>query len=245
MLILAVLFIMLRPLILCIDFDGNYASHVVVGLSSIDLNKDYFGRRFNQQPIAIFDLPEPSNTGKALVKFFTDMKTLSSRGMYIKDPEKGQWLHKPFLKGHLADAVARYVIDRVLCWEYMMPHSLCDHSSVPYSGTRFGKGDPIVRFSGNVVVVVYRPHYDALKTTSPTLEITSNQSNVCWNPTLESSICLRTTLAFRLLIMKLWSKGKLFMRLVLPFAKGIRISYGIQSYKLLRGVTAIQPLLCC
>ena len=103
---------MLRPLILFIDFDVNYASHVVVGLSSIDLNKDYFGRRCNQQPIAIFDLPEPSNIGKALVEFFTDMKTLSSRGMYIKDPERGQWLHTPFLKGHLADAVARYVIDR-------------------------------------------------------------------------------------------------------------------------------------
>ena len=86
-----------------------HATLAVVGLSSTDLPREYFGRRFNQQPIAIFDLPEPPNTGKALVEFFTEMRTLSLRGLFIKDPVRGPWLHKPFLKGHLADAVARYV----------------------------------------------------------------------------------------------------------------------------------------
>ena len=76
-------------------------------MASTDLSKEYFGRRFNHRPIAIFDVPEPSDTGKALVEFFKDMKTLSVRGLYIHDPERGPWLHKPFLKGHLADAVAR------------------------------------------------------------------------------------------------------------------------------------------
>ena len=80
-----------------------------VGLASTDLSREYFGKRFNHQPVAIFDIPEPPDTGKALVEFFKDMKEVSLRGLYIHDPIRGAWLHKPFLKGHLADVVARYV----------------------------------------------------------------------------------------------------------------------------------------
>jgi hypothetical protein len=80
---------------------------VVVGLSSTDLNSEYFGRRFNQQPIAIFDVPEPSDTGKALAEFYLDMHHLGQRGIYLESEPGKAWLHKPFLKGHLADAVAR------------------------------------------------------------------------------------------------------------------------------------------
>ena len=79
----------------------------VVGLSSTDLSGEFFGRRFNQQPIAIFDLPEPSDTGKAMVEFYRDMNELGSRGIFLTNSSGDVWLHKAFLKGHLADAVAR------------------------------------------------------------------------------------------------------------------------------------------
>ena len=79
----------------------------MVGLSSTDLSREFFGRRFSQQPIAIFDVPEPSDTGKALVEFYRDMQELGTRGIYLKHRTGEEWLHKPFLKGHLADAVAR------------------------------------------------------------------------------------------------------------------------------------------
>ncbi len=79
----------------------------VVGLSSIDLSAEYFGRRFNQQPIAIFDVPEPSDTGKALIEFYRDMNSLGERGIHLTNELGEEWLHKAFLKGHLADAVAR------------------------------------------------------------------------------------------------------------------------------------------
>jgi hypothetical protein len=78
-----------------------------VGLPSSDLSCEFFGRRFNQQPIAIFDIPEPSNTGKALVEFFQDMRPLGTRGIYLSNSQGEEWLHKVFLKGHLANVVAR------------------------------------------------------------------------------------------------------------------------------------------
>jgi hypothetical protein len=80
----------------------------VVGLSCCDLSYEYFGRRFNQQPIAIIDLPEPSDTGKTLREFYMDMNDLAIRGIFLKAKNgEDPWLHKPYLKGHLADGVAR------------------------------------------------------------------------------------------------------------------------------------------
>ena len=74
----------------------------------MDLSHEYFGKRINQQPVAIFDIPEPSDTGKALVEFFTDMRKLAVSGIYLQNSSgKEPVLHKAFLKGHLADAVAR------------------------------------------------------------------------------------------------------------------------------------------
>ena len=58
------------------------------------------------QPIAIFEVPEPSNTGKALVEFYRDMQELGTRGTYLKHNTGEEWLRKPFWKGHLSDAVA-------------------------------------------------------------------------------------------------------------------------------------------
>ncbi len=78
-------------------------------MPSTDLSGEFFGRRFNQQPIAIFDVPEPSDTGKALVEFYTDMKILATGVIYLANESMGRWLHKAFLKGHLDDVVARYV----------------------------------------------------------------------------------------------------------------------------------------
>ena len=57
---------------------------VVAGLLSADLNSEHFGRRFNQQPIAIFDVPEPSDTGKSLAEFYLDMHHLGQRGIYLE-----------------------------------------------------------------------------------------------------------------------------------------------------------------
>jgi len=51
----------------------------VVDLSSIYLSAEYFGRRFNYQPIAIFDVPEPSDTGKTLNDFCRDIHSLGVR----------------------------------------------------------------------------------------------------------------------------------------------------------------------
>ena len=79
----------------------------VVGLSSTDLNGELFGRRFNQQPIAIFDLPETSDTRKAWVEFYRDMNEIGSRGILLTHSQGEVWLHKTFLKGHLVDAIAR------------------------------------------------------------------------------------------------------------------------------------------
>ena len=99
---------------------------VVVGLASTDLSAEYFGRRFNQQPIAIFDVPEPSDTGKALVEFYRDMKMLGSGGIYVEHKTDGRWLHKAFLKGHLADDVARYAaLSHRLPLSLYRCHDLC------------------------------------------------------------------------------------------------------------------------
>ena len=81
----------------------------------MDLSHEYFRKRINQQPIAIFDITEPSDTDKALVEFissvfisYTDMNTLGASGIYLQDPSGEEHvLHKAFLNGHLADAVAR------------------------------------------------------------------------------------------------------------------------------------------
>ena len=98
---------------LCIVYINDFITTAMlfpatVGLASMDLSFEYFGRRFNQQPIAIIDLPEPSDTGKILREFYMDMKNLAIRGILLKGKDGGEpWLHKPFLKGHLADGVAR------------------------------------------------------------------------------------------------------------------------------------------
>jgi len=78
-----------------------------VGLSSSNLSCEFFGRRFNHLAIAFFDIPEPSNTGKALVEFFQDKRSLGTRGIYLSNSQGEELLHKVFLKGHLADVVAR------------------------------------------------------------------------------------------------------------------------------------------
>jgi hypothetical protein len=59
----------------------NYVSLLVVGLSSIDLSREYFARRYNQKPIAIFDIPEPCDVGKARIEFYKEMRTLSIQGL--------------------------------------------------------------------------------------------------------------------------------------------------------------------
>ena len=73
------------------------------------MSGEFFGRGFNQQLIAIFDVLEPSDVGKALVEFYTDMKILATGGIYLAYESMGRRLHKAFLKGDLADVVARYV----------------------------------------------------------------------------------------------------------------------------------------
>jgi hypothetical protein len=40
------------------------------------LSGEFFERRFNHQPIAIFDFPEPLDTGKAMVEFYREMNEI-------------------------------------------------------------------------------------------------------------------------------------------------------------------------
>jgi hypothetical protein len=35
------------------------------------------------------------------------MRSLGTRGIYLSNPQDEEWIHKVFLKGHLADVVAR------------------------------------------------------------------------------------------------------------------------------------------
>jgi hypothetical protein len=93
----------------------NVVFYAVAGLSSCDLSSEYFGRRFNQQPIAIIDLPEPPNTGMAIREFFMDIQELAERGLWLNDYKGGgaRWHHKPFLKGQLA-----------CCWCCKISHDL-------------------------------------------------------------------------------------------------------------------------
>jgi hypothetical protein len=46
-----------------------------VGISCLDLNDEAFGTSFNIKPVAIFNVPEPSNTCEALREKFLDFKT--------------------------------------------------------------------------------------------------------------------------------------------------------------------------
>jgi len=41
-----------------------------VGISCLDVDDAAFGKAFNIQPVAIFGVPEPSNTCKALREMF-------------------------------------------------------------------------------------------------------------------------------------------------------------------------------
>jgi len=72
--------------------------NAIVGLASTDLSYEYSGRRCNQQPIAIIDLPEPSDTRKILRDLYKDMNVLVIGEFFTKGINGGdQWLHKPFL----------------------------------------------------------------------------------------------------------------------------------------------------
>ena len=107
---------------------------VVVDLASTYSSGKYFGIRFNQQTIAIFDVHEPYNTWKALVEFYNDMKIAGYRGMYLTY-DNGRWLHKASLKGHLADYVARYAtlshrISFSLPFSVPLPHIIYTFVSV-------------------------------------------------------------------------------------------------------------------
>ena len=47
--------------------------YVGVGLSCLDLPDEAFGKKFNAQPMALIDAPEPSNTSKLLRELFNDL----------------------------------------------------------------------------------------------------------------------------------------------------------------------------
>jgi len=56
----------------------------VVKFSVTDLSYDYSGRRLNQQPIAIIDLPESSDTRKILQELYWDMNDLAMKNFQFK-----------------------------------------------------------------------------------------------------------------------------------------------------------------
>ena len=58
------------------------------------------------------DLPEPSNTCRALREMFLDLKRAGEYGIYlprVDDPEAEYYVHKAFVCSMWADGVARCV----------------------------------------------------------------------------------------------------------------------------------------
>ena len=81
-----------------------------VGISCLDLDDEAFGKAFNIKPVALFNVPKPSNTCKALRDMFLDFLTageydiLLSRGTRRDDDA---YIHKAFNCAMWADGVAR------------------------------------------------------------------------------------------------------------------------------------------
>ena len=77
-----------------------------------------FGKAFNIKPVAIFNVPEPSNTCKALREMFLDFKTAGEYGILLSRGNGGgeneTYIHKAFNCAMWADGVARYVKDVLL-----------------------------------------------------------------------------------------------------------------------------------
>ena len=89
------------------DLNGIFAG---VGISCLDLNDEAFGKAFNIQPVAIFNVPEPSNTCKALREMFLDLKTTGEYGILISSGtgrDDDAYIHKAFNCAMWADGVAR------------------------------------------------------------------------------------------------------------------------------------------
>ena len=90
--------------------NGIFAS---VGISCLDLNDEAFGKAFNIKPVAICNLPEPSNTCKALREMFLDFKTageyeiLLSRGTRRDDDV---YIYKAFNCAMWVDGATRYFL---------------------------------------------------------------------------------------------------------------------------------------
>jgi hypothetical protein len=82
-----------------------------VGISCLDLNDEAFGKAFNIKPVAIFNLPEPSNTCKALREMFLDFKTIGEYGILLSRGTRRDddvYIHKAFNCAMWADGVAKY-----------------------------------------------------------------------------------------------------------------------------------------
>jgi hypothetical protein len=83
---------------------------VGVGLSCLDLCDEAFGKKFNSQPIALIDSPEPSNTCKVLRELFIDLVRAHEFGIHLPkstNPADGDYLHKVYCAQMWQDGVAR------------------------------------------------------------------------------------------------------------------------------------------
>jgi hypothetical protein len=88
----------------------EYVCFAGVGISCLDIDDEAFGYAFNIQPLALFEIPEPSNTCKVLREMFLDLKRAGEYGIYLPREEgdnKEIYLHKAFLSSIWADGVAR------------------------------------------------------------------------------------------------------------------------------------------
>jgi len=83
-----------------------------VGISCLDVDEAAFGKAFNIQTVAIFNVPEPSNTCKALREMFLDFKAAGEFGIVLSRGNGGgeddTYIHKAFNCAMWADGVARY-----------------------------------------------------------------------------------------------------------------------------------------
>jgi len=64
-------------------YNTSLCYSVGVGLSCLDLLDEAFGKKFNAQPIAVIDAPEPINTCKVLRELFNDLVRAHEFGIFL------------------------------------------------------------------------------------------------------------------------------------------------------------------
>ena len=90
--------------------DTATQSITAIGVSCLDISDEVFSKLCNEEPVAIFDIPEPKQPSTTLKELFLDMRRLGEQGMMLPCPISKQIeVKKCFFPGWAADTPARYV----------------------------------------------------------------------------------------------------------------------------------------